>query len=143
MNSAANKPMLKVVIDTNVFISAFYLPESKPAKVVLLARGNKILNRISPEILKEVERILREKLLWDQAKARNAVRQITNFSEAVHPQERLAVIADDPDNRILECAVAGKADFIISGDHHLTDLENFQGIKIVNPAGFLELIAAG
>jgi predicted nucleic acid-binding protein len=61
----------------------------------------------------------------------------------VHPQERLAIIADDPDNRILECAVAGPADFIISGDHHLLDLENYQGIKIVNPARFLEAIEAG
>ena len=132
--------MLKVVIDTNVFISAFYLPESRPAKVVLLARRKTILNVISPPILKEVERIIKKKLLWDNSKTQSAVRRIKNFSEEVHPQERLAIIADDPDNRILECAVAGQADFIISGDHHLLDLENYQGIKIVTPARFLELI---
>jgi hypothetical protein len=132
--------MLKVVIDTNVFISAFYLPESRPAGVVLLARRKTILNVISPPILKEVERIIKKKLLWDNSKTQSAVRQIKNFSEEVHPQERLAIIADDPDNRILECAVAGQADFIISGDHHLIDLDNHQGIKIVTPARFLELI---
>jgi uncharacterized protein len=135
--------MLKVVIDTNVFISAFYLPESRPANVVLLARRKTILNLISPQILKEVERIIKKKLLWDNSKTQSAVRRIKNFSEEVHPQERLAIIADDPDNRILECAVAGQADFIISGDHHLLDLENYQGIKIVNPARFLEAIEAG
>jgi putative PIN family toxin of toxin-antitoxin system len=135
--------MLKVVIDTNVFISAFYLPESRPANVVLLARRKTILNLISPEILKEVERIIKKKLLWDNSKTQSAVRRIKNFSEEVHPQERLAIIADDPDNRILECAVAGPADFIISGDHHLLDLENYQGIKIVNPARFLEAMEAG
>lgn len=140
MNSAANNQMLKVVIDTNVFISAFYLPESRPAGVVLLARRKTILNVISPPILKEVERIIKKKLLWDNSKTQSAVRQIKNFSEEVHPQERLAIIADDPDNRILECAVAGQADFIISGDHHLIDLDNHQGIKIVTPARFLELI---
>jgi putative PIN family toxin of toxin-antitoxin system len=132
--------MLKVVIDTNVFISAFYLPESRLARVVLLARRKTILNVISPPILKEVERIIKKKLLWDDAKTQSAVRRIRNFSEEVHPQERLAIIADDPDNRILECAVAGQAGFIISGDHHLLDLENYQGIKVVNPARFLELI---
>ena len=132
--------MLKVVIDTNVFISAFYLPESKPAGVVLLARRKTILNVISLPILKEVERIIKKKLLWDNSKTQAAVRRIKNFSEEVHPQERLAIIADDPDNRILECAVAGQADFIISGDHHLLDLKNYQGIKIVHPARFLELI---
>jgi putative PIN family toxin of toxin-antitoxin system len=135
--------MLKVVIDTNVFISAFYLPESRPAKVVLLARRKTILNLISPQILKEVERIIKKKLLWDNSKTQSAVRRLKNFSEEVHPQERLAIIADDPDNRILECAVAGQADFIISGEHHLLDLENYQGIKIVNPARFLEAIEAG
>jgi hypothetical protein len=132
--------MLKVVIDTNVFISALYLPESRPARVVFLARRKTILNVISPPILKEVERIIQKKLLWDDAKTQSAVRRIRNFSEEVHPQERLALIADDPDNRILECAVAGQAGFIISGDHHLLDLENYQGIKVVNPARFLELI---
>jgi hypothetical protein len=132
--------MLKVVIDTNVFISAFYMPESRPAGVVLLARRKTILNVISPPILQEVERIIRKKLLWDNSKTQSAVRRIRNFSEEVQPQERLAIIADDPDNRILECAVAGQANFIISGDHHLLDLKNYQGIKIVTPARFLELI---
>ena len=132
-----------MVIDTNVFISAFYLPESKPAGVVLLARRKTILNVISPPILKEVERIIKKKLLWDNAKTQNAVRRIKNFSEEVHPQERLAIIADDPDNRILECAVVGQADFIISGDKHLLNLKNFQGINVVTPAEFLEAIELG
>lgn len=133
--------MLKVVIDTNVFISAFYLPESKPADVVLLARRKTILNLISLQILEEVERIIKKKLLWDNPKTQSAVRRIKEFSEEVHPQERLAVIADDPDNRILECAIASQADFIISGDKHLLNLRNYQGIKIVTPAEFLESFA--
>ena len=123
--------MLKVVIDTNVFISAFYLPESRPANVVLLARRKTILNVISPQILKEVERIIKKKLFWDNSKTQGAVRWIKNFSEEVHPREPLSIIADDPDNRVLECAVAGQANFIISGDKHLLTLKNFQGINIV------------
>jgi predicted nucleic acid-binding protein len=63
------------------------------------------------------------------------------FSKLIKPKTRVAVIVDEPDNRILECALEGQADFIISGDHHLTDLRNYQGIKIVDPATFLELIA--
>jgi putative PIN family toxin of toxin-antitoxin system len=131
--------MLKVVIDTNVFISALYLPESRPAEVVFMARRRKkILNFISPEILKEVERIIREKLLWDNAKTRNAVRMIRDFSKVVLPKVRLAVIADDPDNRILECSLEGQADYIISGDKHLLNLKNYQGITIVTPGDFWE-----
>jgi len=50
-------------------------------------------------------------------------------------------VADDPaDDLVLACAVEGTADFIISGDHHLPDLENYQGIKIVNPPRFLDLL---
>jgi uncharacterized protein len=130
--------MLKVVIDTNVFISALYLPQPRPAEVVLLARRKKILNCTSPEILAEIERILPKKLLWDQAKAQSAVRQIGNFSEMVHPEERLAVIADTADNRLLECAVASQAEFIITGDKHLLGLKAYRGIIIVTPGGFLD-----
>jgi len=130
--------MLKVVIDTNVFISAIYLPESRPAEVILLARRKKISNFISPEILEEIERIIKKKLLWDNAKTQSILRRIKNFSEIVAPQERLAVIADDPDNRILECAVTSQADFIISGDKHLLNLKAYRGIAIVTPGGFLE-----
>jgi len=132
--------MFKVVIDSNVFISALYLPESRPAEVVLLARRRKIINFISPQILKEVERIIKEKLFWDNYKTRSAMARIKKFSEVVKPKERLAIIADDPDNRILECAVAGQTDFIISGDQHLLHLKNYQGIKILTPAAFLEAI---
>ncbi len=133
----ANRPMFKVVIDTNVVISAFYLPDSRSAEVVILARRKSILNFISPQILKEIERILQKKLLWDHAKTERAVKQIRNFSEMVHPQARLEVIVDDSDNRILECAVEGQAESIISGDRHLKDLKSFQGIKIVDSATFL------
>jgi len=52
-----------------------------------------------------------------------------------------AVKEDPEDNRYLECAVEGQADFIISGDHHLTDLHVFEGIKIVDPAAFLRIMA--
>jgi len=130
--------MLKVVIDTNVFISAFYLPESRPAEAVLLARRKRILNFISPQILEEVERIIKTKLLWDHSKTESAIKRITRFSEIVYHNEHLTVIPDDPDNRILECALEAQADFIISGDKHLLNLRNYQGIKIVTPVEFLE-----
>ena len=130
--------MLKVVIDTNVFISAFYLPKSRPAEAVLLARRKRILNFISPQILEEVERIIKTKLLWDHSKTESAIKRITRFSEIVYHNEHLTVIPDDPDNRILECALEAQADFIISGDKHLLNLRNYQGIKIVTPVEFLE-----
>jgi len=76
--------------------------------------------------------------LWDKVEALNAVGQIRSFSEIVRPKGPLAVIADDPDNRVLECAVEVQADFIISGDKHLLNLKVYRGITIVRPSDFLK-----
>lgn len=128
--------VLRVVLDTNVLVSALYLPASKPGTIVGLARRRLIQNLVSPAILREVERVLREKFQWEAAPAKEAVRQIENFSKVVEPQDRLTVLADDPDNRILECAQAGQAHLILTGDKHLLQLQVFGGIAILKPADF-------
>jgi uncharacterized protein len=133
--------MVKVVIDTNVFISALYLPELRPAEVVRLARKKKLLNFISLAILNEVERIMREKLLLDGPRTKTALKLIQNLSETITPHKYLTVLADDPDNRVLECAVQAQADYIISGDRHLLNLKNYHHIEIVTPSNFLDKFA--
>ena len=65
--------------------------------------------------------------------------QICGIAKVVEPREPLSVISDDPDdNRVLECAVKGEADVIVSGDRHLLNLANYQGISIVTVRQFLE-----
>lgn len=132
--------MLKAVIDTSVLISGVYITKGKPARVLELARKKAMQNITSPFILAELDRILRDKFLWDEKKTMRIVGWVRSFSEIVQPEESLSVISHASDNRILECALAGGADFIISGDSHLTDLECYQGVKIVNPAAFLDAI---
>lgn len=134
------KPIVRVVIDTNVVVSAFYFPESRPGEILALAREGSILNIISKHILEEVRRILGKKLLWSDEKSRRAVEEIISFSEIIKLKISLAVINHLSDNRILECAVTGQAHYIISGDRHLTSLRTFQDIKIVAPATFLALL---
>ena len=57
---------------------------------------------------------------------------------------RLEVIGDDPeDNRVLECAVTGGASFIISGDKHLLELKEYQGIVVLSPSAFLAFLDSG
>jgi uncharacterized protein len=133
-----NNPMLKVVLDTNVIVSALNFSGS-PSKVLELAVKGDISNVISRYILQEVEEVLVRKFSWELSEAHNAAIWLTLFSKVVAPKKRLNVIADDPDNRILECAMAGKADFIVSGDRHLKDLKTFRGIRIVDPAAFLQI----
>jgi len=130
--------MPKVVLDANVIISALNFA-GRPAEVCDLAIEGDIANITSEHIIAEVRKILIRKFSWQAAQAEDAGTLLGFFSKIVNPKKRLKVISHEPDNRILECAVAGRADFIISGDHHLTDLKNYQGIRIVNPTKFLEL----
>ncbi|HAW60466.1 MAG TPA: putative toxin-antitoxin system toxin component, PIN family, partial [Actinobacteria bacterium] len=66
--------------------------------------------------------------------------RITSISAIVDPSEKLSVIKEDEsDNRILECAIAAKADFVISGDRHLQALKESRSIKIVSASEFLKL----
>lgn len=131
--------MLKVVLDTQVIVSALNFA-GKPAEVFYLVIAGEIANITADHIITEVKNILIRKFSWEPAEAEDAGDLLRISAQTVNPQRRLTVVAHEQDNRILECAIQGKADFIISGDHHLTDLETFQGIKIVNPAMFLNLI---
>ena len=133
--------MLKVVLDTNVIVSGLNFPTSNPAKILLLVASGEIANFTSSHIVNETRRILVDKFFWTREEAEAAEVWLKTFSKSVNPKNRISVIDDVPDNRILECALEGRADFIISGDHHLTDLTNYQGIKIVAPSTFLALIA--
>jgi uncharacterized protein len=128
--------MPRVVIDTNVIISALNFG-GNPKTVLELARKSHIRNITSPFILNEIERVLTRKFGWQMDVARKVISTIQGFSHVIDPPETIAVIKNPPDNRILECAAAGGADFLISGDHHPTDLKTFRSIPIVTPRDFL------
>lgn len=67
-----------------------------------------------------------------------AVRHVAAVATVLKPGCRISVVVDEPDNRILECAVTGNAEMIVTGDRHLLDLERYEGIEIVTLAVFLE-----
>ena len=95
---------------------------------------------ISKDILDELEGVLSGKKFQYPQQIVNTIRtSVEDLSEFITPKKQLAIIKDDPpDNRIIECALEGKADFIISGDHHLLDLKQYKGIKIITPSDFLK-----
>lgn len=130
--------MLRVVIDTNVIISALNFG-GNPKAVLELARKRHIRNTTSPFIINEIERVLTQKFGWQMDVTREVSNDIQGFSHVVNPPETIAIIKNLSDNRILECAVAGGADYLISGDHHLTDLKTFGTINIVTPTEFLAI----
>ena len=130
---------MRVVLDTNVVISAL-LFGGIPRKVLERGLREEIVLLFSEEMLNELRGVLeRPKFSFDPGPVRAIVRQMVHCGEMVTPAVRIEEIREDPaDNRILECAVAGDADCIVSGDTHLTDLERYSGIRILTASQFLE-----
>jgi putative PIN family toxin of toxin-antitoxin system len=139
--------MMRVVIDANVFVSAALKPHSKPAQIINLVKEGKIALVLSHDILEELKKVfrypkIRKELRLTVSEIDEALAEIAPGAIRTPGKIRMRAVKEDPeDNRYLECAVEGQADFIISGDHHLTDLHVFEGIKIVDPATFLRIMA--
>jgi putative PIN family toxin of toxin-antitoxin system len=102
------------------------------------ARAGNILLLTTPQILAALALILKNKFDWQDEDVRDAILAIGRHAEIVKPKQKISILADDPDNRILECAAEGGADDIVSGDHHLLRLKRFNGIPIL---GASELLA--
>lgn len=138
--------MIKVVLDTNVVVSAYLVPTGKPAEILSLARRGKLHIFLSPKIIDEIKRTLLSPKLRKIHKAtpEQTILFISAFSKVatITPGTKsVDVVKDDPDdNKILACALEGGVDYIVSGDYHLTDLKSFQGISIVNPDMFLRVV---
>ena len=113
-----------------------------------MASQNKLDIYVSPPILSEVKQTLLRPKLQKIHKA--TAKEITQFLKAVTRvalmtagTEQVDAVRDDPeDNKILACALEAGADFIVSGDHHLTDLKVFQDMPIVTPAAFVAFLDA-
>jgi putative PIN family toxin of toxin-antitoxin system len=132
---------MRVVLDTNVLISAVVF-QGLPASIVEHARVGSFRLILSPQLLEELRRILREKFQYTDAAIHKAEVSLRDVSEVVEPRETVSLITAEPsDNRVLEAAMMGKADMIVTGDHaHLIPLGSFQSIPIVTPRQLLELV---
>jgi putative PIN family toxin of toxin-antitoxin system len=132
--------MIRVVPDTNILISALVFG-GLPETFLDLAFAGSVLLVTSPILLDE----LGEKLLYKFRISPVRCDQIRNtferIADVVSATPSLAIIKDDPDdNRVLECARAGYADYIVSGDRHLLKLASFENISIVTVRQFMESI---
>jgi len=128
---------MRVVIDTNVLISGLMF-DGLPERVVKLAVGKDNELVISPYIISETSSNLRKK--FDvKAELIQLFQATMNACQVVYFDPYIHVITDEPDNRVLETAIEGKAEFIITGDKLLLELGNYEGVKIVTPAKFLKL----
>ncbi len=135
---------MRIVLDTNIRVSATFW-EGDSDKIIELIERKEAELILSKEILEEFAGVLEYREIQDKIQNKNlemkrTVEKIASLSIIVEPQQKLDIIQEDQDdNKLLECAVAGKADFIISKDNHLLGLNEFNGIKIISPREFLEI----
>lgn len=129
---------MKVVFDTNVLVSALALPGGRgDAALRKIVDGEDFL-ALSKPILDELLGILGRKFAHDrEALARVAV-FLSELGEFVEPTVTLAILADEPDNRILECAVAAGAQAIVTGDKAMLSQHEHDGIRIISLREYLE-----
>ncbi len=129
---------MRVVLDTNILISALIFPGGAPEAVYRLALEGRMELVTSRPLLAELGRILTDKFGWDPGRAEHAVAQVTRLGAVVEPSETIRVIQEDPaDDRVLEAASDGRAEIIVSGDRHLLRLASWPGISIRNASAFL------
>jgi putative PIN family toxin of toxin-antitoxin system len=140
---------MRVVLDTNVWLSAVFW-QGEASQIVELAENKnfKFGVVITKDILLEIKDIiLREakfqKFLENRMEnIKNILATILDLAVLVEPARKVSVVEADPtDNKILEAAIAGKADYIISYDAHLTDLKKFENIKILTPSQFIRMFS--
>ncbi|MGI5868178.1 MAG: putative toxin-antitoxin system toxin component, PIN family [Kiritimatiellia bacterium] len=126
---------LRLVLDSNVVISGF-LFGGPPARLLEHALAGSIRCFTSLPILDEIRGVLlRPKFGLSPKQAMRFVEELHDLCELATPTERVKAIAEDPDDdAILECALAAKADLIVSGDSHLLSLLKFRRIRILAPA---------
>ena len=131
--------MIRVVLDSNVYISAL-LFGGNPRMVVELAQMGAFPTLTSPHIVAEIEEVLQRKFAWRETRIRSAANATWRTATLTLPTARITDCPDADDNRVLECAVAGRAHFIVTGDRHLLDLHPFRRISIVTPRQFLDAV---
>ena len=129
---------MRVVFDTNIFVSAFVIPGSLGEKAILkVIEGNDIL-LLSKEMLDELLHVLSTKFGRDREEISRLAVILSEMVEWVRPTLRISVLNDEPDNRILECAFSGKADFIVTGDKKMLEVKEYEKTRIISLNAYLE-----
>ena len=128
---------MKVVFDTNVFVAALTLPGGRGDQAMRkIVEGEDSL-ALSKPILDELLSVLARKFARDREELARVAVFLSNLGEIVEPVESLTVLADEPDNRILECALAANARLIVTGDRAMLALGEYRGVRIVSLGTYL------
>ena len=128
--------MIRVVLDTNIIISSIFW-RGKPYKVMKKGILGEYQLVISKPIIDELTEKLRNKFNFPKDKTKELVNILHTHCELVDVKSKFNIVRDKKDNKIIECAFDGNAEYLVTGDKDLLILEEFKGIKIMNTSEFL------
>lgn len=128
---------MRIVFDTNIYVSALVISGGQAEKAIRrITEGEDVLF-ISKSIIDEILSVLAKKFGRDgEALSRVAI-FLSDLATIVRPLKRVDVLSDEADNRIIECALSGKADAIVTGDKEMLDLREYLGIRIISLKEYL------
>jgi len=137
--------MIKVVIDTNVIVSSVIKKTGVTFSLIEKWKKKGFILLLSEPIIKEILEVLsRPRIRAISKMSKEEIREfgllLYEGSRLIEPATSIIACQDPDDNKFLECAVSGEADYIVSKDKHLLDLEEYEGIKILTPEGFLDML---
>ncbi len=140
---------MRAVLDTNVLVSAVLSRAGAPGAILRAWRDDRFQLVTSAPLLDELRDVLArprivERQGWSPEERLLFIAAFDESAILVAPDTELRIVDEDPDDdRVLEAAVTGEVDYIVSGDHHLLDLGEHAGIPIVTPARFIAALAVG
>ena len=131
---------MKVVFDTNIYISAFVIPGGNAEKAYIRSIDGDFELFTSIAILTELAGKLEAKFGWEKRRIVQLITSISNVATVLKTTPCLKTLSDDPNNRILECALKAEADMLVTGDKHLLKLKSYENCEIIKLSAFLRIL---
>jgi putative PIN family toxin of toxin-antitoxin system len=130
--------VIRVTPDTNILVSGLVYQRGKPYQLLRMALAGEINMTVSQAILDEMADVLARKFKMTETAIEEAKAIVTQAARVVTPAVKLQVVKEDPDDdKILECAVSGGSDYIVTGDKDLLRLKQYDSIRILKVADFM------
>ncbi|OGW26192.1 MAG: putative toxin-antitoxin system toxin component, PIN family [Nitrospirae bacterium GWC2_42_7] len=131
---------MRVVFDTNIFISAFVFPGTQAESAIIRILEDKDVLLLSKPIIDEVLTVMSSKFSRDREAISRVAVYLSELGQNIDTKKKVSILKDEPDNRILECAISGKADAVVTGDKQMLSLIEYQGIKIITLKQYLQMM---
>jgi uncharacterized protein len=129
---------MRIIIDTNIFVSAFVFKSETATDVVRFVALNHVMLFSESTFIELKMTLLKPKFtqIMELTTIKNLLKNLIRIGVFIEPKTKITVCRDPKDNKFLELAVAGNADFIVTGDKDLLELPPFRNIRIITPKEF-------